>query len=166
MVLFNRFGLSPLAVAGTGLESVFQAAEDAAAQLANGAAAAGVIPGRRVDTTTASFERTEEGARLELIVPGFGPDDIELSIKRDAISVRGERGAEGEARHTFTRTFRTGFPIDVDRVEAKVEHGILTADLPRHESEAPRVVKIQGQSDQPRRIEARDADVASDQDDA
>lgn len=151
MVLFNRFGISPLAVSGTGLDSVFRAAEDVAAQMAGQFAnqVAPTVAKGYGELTRATVQRTEEGATLEVVVPGFGPDDIELSVKRDAVSVRGARGGDDEngPRHTFQRTWRLGFPIDTEAATAKVENGILTIGLPRHASENPRTIAIEGQTE-------------------
>lgn len=143
MVLFNRLGLSPMALGGAGIDTVFRAAEDMAAQFNGQAASTGYG-----ELTRATARTTESGVTLEVIVPGFGPDDVELTVKRDLVAIRGARGGDGESRPTdsFTKTWRVGFPIDADRVQARVERGILTIELPRHASESPRTIAIDGQS--------------------
>jgi len=145
MVLFNRLGLSPMALGGAGIDTVFRAAEDMAAQFANHSASG------YGELARATARTTEEGVTLEVVVPGFGPDDIELSVKRDVVAIRGARGGSDETGPTdrFTKTWRVGFPIDADSVKARVEHGIMTVDLPRHASESPRLIAIDGQTEKP-----------------
>ena len=160
MVLFNRFALSPLQ--GTGLDTLFRAAEEAAGRAAR--AGAQTTPFTRpfggADMTRAELVPTEAGAHLTLMAPGFGPDDIEISIKRDAITVTGNKERDGETTHTFTRSFRAPFPLDADAASATIEHGVLELDLPRHASAEPKIVKIAGATEKPREIDA-DAPEAS-----
>ena len=148
MVYFNRFGLTPLALSGTGLGTVLKTAEDVAAQMA-GQLATTIAPGVMAgygEFTRATVRATDEGAVLEVIAPGFGPDDLEISIKRNEVAVRGERGGDdGQPKHRFSRTWRLGFPIDVDTANATAENGVLSIELPRHASEQPRSLTVQGE---------------------
>lgn len=154
MVLFNRFALAPLQ--GTGLDTLFRAAEEAAGRAARAGSQA--TPFTRalggVDRTHAELVPTEEGALLTLMAPGFGPDDFEISVKRDTVTVTGKKERDGETKHSFQRTFRTPFPIDAEAAAAKVEHGVLELALPRHASAAPKMVKIAGASDKSLEIDA------------
>ena len=150
MVLFNRFSLAPIALGGApGVDSVFRAAGEVAhqfaGQLGGAAGPAGAAAGYG-EFTRATARTTDEGVTLEVIAPGFGPDDIELSVKRDEVSVQGARGAneDGRAAHRFARTWRLGFPIDAERATARVENGILTVELPRHASAQPRSINVEG----------------------
>ena len=152
MVLFNRIDLAPLH--GSGLDVAFRAAEDLASRVAGGLAAGSPLSAMNgLQMTEAKLEPTDEGALLTLIVPGFGPDDLDISIKREVVTVTGERGADPENKHTFRRVFKTPFPIDADAAVATVEHGILELRLPRHESETPKSVRIEGKSAAPKTLD-------------
>ena len=151
MVLFNRFSLAPIALgsAAPGVDSVFRAAGEVAHQFAGqlGVAAgpAGAAAGYG-EFTRATARTTDEGVTLEVLAPGFGPDDVELTVKRDEVTVQGARGEreDGRAAHRFARTWRLGFPIDAERASARVENGILTVVLPRHASAQPRSIAVEG----------------------
>lgn len=150
MVLFNRIDLAPLH--GTGLDVAFKAAEDIATRVAGGLLAGTPLAAATgTELTQSKIEPTDEGALLTLIVPGFGPDDLDISVKRELVTVKGERGAgdDPSKKHTFKRTFKTPFPIDAEAAVAKVEHGILELRLPRHASESPKSIRIEGKSDAP-----------------
>lgn len=145
MVLFNRIDLTPLH--GTGLDVALRAAEDFATRVADGMTAGSPIPGMNfADLTKAHLEATDAGARLTLVAPGFGPDDLDIEIKREMVTVRGQLGRDDEKGHRFERTFKTNFAIDADAASADVEHGILKVELPRHASESAKRVKINGQN--------------------
>ncbi len=163
MVLFNRLALAPLQ--GTGLDSLFRAAEEAATRAVQVGSQASPFtkPLGGVDMTSAELVPTETGAHLTLMAPGFGPDDIEISVKRDTVTVTGKKERDGETKHAFTRTFRTPFPIDADTAAAKVEHGVLELELPRHASAAPKIVKIAGASEAPLEIDTDAPEASSDE---
>jgi HSP20 family protein len=84
------------------------------------------------------IQRTDQGYRLEIPVPGFRPEDINVTVEDRQLIVEGR----SEPRR-FTRAVALPDAVDADRVEANVEHGLLTLTLPLH----PRV--------QPRRIEVK-----------
>jgi len=93
----------------------------------------------------ANLTATEDDAHLTLMAPGFGPDDIEVSVRRATVSVRGaRRNDEGDLLASFERTFRLPFPVDADAVTAKVENGVLELDLPRRADDRPRSIRIDG----------------------
>ncbi|MEM9799965.1 MAG: Hsp20/alpha crystallin family protein [Planctomycetota bacterium] len=115
---------------------------------------------RRGPDLAESFERranltaTDEGAHLTVLVPGFGPDDVEVRVQRTTVTVRGaaSTGDDGKARRSFERSFRLPFPVDVDEVSARVEHGVLDLELPRSGADRPRIVPIAGATEAPREI--------------
>ena len=151
MVLFNRIDLTPLH--GTGLDVALRAAEDLATRVADGMATGSPIPGLNLaDLTRAHLEPTDEGARLTVIAPGFGPNDLDIEIKREMVTVRGQLGEADGNGHKFERSYRTNFAIDADAASADVEHGILKVDLPRHASESAKRVRINGQNNEKDRV--------------
>jgi HSP20 family protein len=84
------------------------------------------------------IQRTENGYRLDVPVPGYKPEDINVTIEDRQLTVEGHND-----RRRFTRAVVLPDEIDADNVEANVENGLLTLNLPLH----PRV--------QPRRIEVK-----------
>ena len=96
----------------------------------------------------------EDGERFyaEAELPGFKLEDLELSVVGDSLTIKGERkieAPEGGVWHrrervsgTFTRTLEFGGPIEADRVEAVMAHGVLTVTLPKAEAVKPRKIQV------------------------
>ena len=79
----------------------------------------GAAPTLGVDVT-----RTETGYSVELPVPGFKSDQIEVTLEDGLLTVNGKN-----EKRTFTRTFTIPEDVDEERIEANVEHGMLTLTL-------------------------------------
>ena len=95
----------------------------------------------------------EDGAMVTAELPGIEPDDIDISVVGETLTVRGSRTAEelpeGAAYHRrerghgrFSRTFQLPFPIATDDVDASFANGVLTIMLPRHEADKPRRIEV------------------------
>ena len=94
-----------------------------------------------------------DGAILAAEVPGIAPESLDITIRRDTVTVRGTRpeqpAEEGAAwiRHermhgAFARTITLPFPVDPDESSAKFERGIVILTLPRPESDKPHRIKV------------------------
>jgi HSP20 family protein len=95
----------------------------------------------------------EDGAVVTAELPGVVPDDIDISVVGDTLTLKGSRQPdemeeEGtyhrrERRHgTFTRAFQLPFQIKPDRVEATFGDGVLQIALPRAEEDKPKKISI------------------------
>jgi HSP20 family protein len=98
----------------------------------------------------------ENSATVTAEVPGLAPEDIEISVVNDALTLKGERRpeplAEGESLHRqergfgqFSRTIQLPFRVDADKVEAVFKRGILSITLPRTEQDRPRKISVRGE---------------------
>lgn len=97
--------------------------------------------------------RGENDYRISMAVAGFADEDLNIEVKENAVTVRGERGEKSEEteflhRGIATRTFERRFQL-ADHVEVKganLENGLLHIDLVREVPEAmkPRTVEING----------------------
>ena len=81
--------------------------------------------------------RTENGWSVEIPVAGYRPDQIELVVKDDVLTV----SAKSEKR-AFTRSLRLPQEVDAQNIGATVEYGILTLSLQRHPDAEPRKIEI------------------------
>ncbi len=90
----------------------------------------------RHDTPPANIARHEEKLVLDILVPGFTKDDLEVSIKGDLLTVKGHKPQRVEetgveyvveefAMDGFERKFKLSKEVSTDEIEAKCEHGIL-----------------------------------------
>jgi len=85
-------------------------------------------------------------------LPGVKKEDLNVKVQGKYLELSGERKAdvpEGfEKRrierdvNSFTRSFTLPYDIDVDKVEAKLENGLLTLTLPKAESAQPKQITI------------------------
>ena len=98
----------------------------------------------------------QEQGLLTAELPGIDPDKLEITVKDDAVTVRGNRQAEtlkkGETwvrrergEGAFARTFRLPFQVDADKVKADYQKGILQLTLPRAEEDKPRQIKVKAE---------------------
>ena len=113
-----------------------------------------------------NIERTGENAyRISIAVAGFTQDDLNIEVKENALTVRGERKPEGEkkaevlyqgiAARTFERRFQLADHVQV--TGAELANGLLHVDLVREipEAKKPRQIAINGRG--PHTIETRKA---------
>jgi HSP20 family protein len=85
-------------------------------------------------------------------LPGVDVDSVEVTVEKNVLTVKGERSfppAEGDeilvserAQGSFGRQLFLGEGLDVDRIEARYEHGVLTLTIPVAEQAKPRKVAI------------------------
>jgi len=96
---------------------------------------------------------TEDEEIVTAQLPGVNPDDIELSIVNDVLTISGERvGAEAndEMRYhrreringKFSRSIQLAFAVAADKVAAGYENGVLKVTLPRAEADKPRKITV------------------------
>ena len=91
----------------------------------------------RVDTaeTDAAYEVTAE-------LPGVEEKDVKISIENDVLSISGEKKSEREEKKkdyvlsersygSFKRAFTLPDNVDVEKIAAKYEKGVLKVTLPK-----------------------------------
>ena len=85
---------------------------------------------------------TDQEVRVEADLPGLEAQDVDLSVSRNVLSIRGEKKHEREERgETFYRSeraygsFERSIPlpqgIDTEQVDASFEKGVLTITFPK-----------------------------------
>lgn len=96
---------------------------------------------------------SEESAVVTAELPGLSPEDIDISVVNDILTLRGlrqpEQLSDGETLHRqergfgqFTRTIQLPFRVDADKVSATFKKGILSISLPRTEQDKPRKIAV------------------------
>lgn len=95
----------------------------------------------------------QEGAVITAELPGVNPEDIDISVVGETLTLTGSRQPEelkeGEKYHRrergygkFTRTFQLPFPVEATKVEAIFEKGVLHISLPRAEADKPKKISV------------------------
>ena len=98
---------------------------------------------------------TENEFVVKASLPGVKPDDVQITVHGDTLTIRGESKVEeekkGEHWHirerrsgVFQRSLSLSAPVDSDKAQADFEHGVLTLTLPKSESAKPRQIKVGG----------------------
>jgi HSP20 family protein len=114
------------------------------------------------------FEEAEEEAQLTVdvfqtpseiviktMVAGVKPEDLDVSITRDMVTIHGERGedrtvAGDDYIHrelywgSFSRTINLPEEIDVDGAEAVEKHGMLILRMPKLDKNRQTKLKVKG----------------------
>jgi HSP20 family protein len=84
-----------------------------------------------------NIERTDEGYRIEMPVAGFRPEDINITVEDRQLVVEGRND-----RRRFTRAIVLPEEIDADKIDARVDNGLLTLMLPLHQKMQPRRIAV------------------------
>ena len=93
---------------------------------------------------------------VEAELPGVELKDLEIHVTGgNELTLKGERrpvAPEGGVWHrqerafgAFTRTLTLPFAVDPDKVEARLENGVLTIQLAKHESAKPRKIAVKAE---------------------
>jgi HSP20 family protein len=96
---------------------------------------------------------TDEELVVKASLPGIKPEDVDVSIHGDTLSIKGEFKAEEETKKSsyhrqerrfgsFHRAFTLPTEIDSDKAGAVFEHGVLTLTMPKAEAARPRTIKV------------------------
>ena len=97
---------------------------------------------------------------IKAALPGIAPEDVDIAIDGDTLTITGEFKAdqeEGDRQYhrrelyvgTFERALRLPERFQSEKAEAVFEHGILTLMIPKVEQAEVKHIKVQ-----PRMIEA------------
>jgi len=97
----------------------------------------------------------EENDRFVLFadLPGIDPNDIELSMDKGILTIKGERSSETseqterfsriERRYgTFHRRFALPDSADPEGIQARGRHGVLEITIPKRPQMAPRRIQV------------------------
>ena len=96
-----------------------------------------------------------EGDRfvLEFDLPGVSRDSIDLDVERNVLTVRAERVARNgdwemlateRPRGVFSRQLVLGDNLDLEKIEASYDGGVLRLTVPVAEKAKPRKIEITG----------------------
>jgi HSP20 family protein len=102
--------------------------------------------------TGANLFETGEGFILQVPMAGAHPDDVEITVQQDTlslkwrVSVQAPEGAaalwQGFQSGQYQQSFTLPSPINADRAEASYQDGVLTLHLPKAEHAKARTVKV------------------------
>ncbi len=96
---------------------------------------------------------TENELVMSAEIPGIDEKDIEIKLEDNTLTLKGERKFEKETRQenyhriersygSFYRAFTLPNSVNLDKIHAEHENGILKITLPKRQELKPRNVKI------------------------
>lgn len=84
-------------------------------------------------------------------MPGVKPEDVEITLEGDTLTIKGERRPPLEnvdyvlqerPYGKFLRTLNINIPVDANKAEAKYENGMLILTIPKAEAVKPRTIQV------------------------
>lgn len=102
---------------------------------------------------TVDVFQDDENIIVQSTIAGVSPDDLDVSITNDMVTIRGERRQQYDVDHedyfyqecywgTFSRSIILPVEIDADRAEAKIKNGVLTIRIPKANTAVTRKLKV------------------------
>lgn len=96
---------------------------------------------------------TDGTLKVEVPLPGIKPEEVEVTISGNALTIKGERRAKEEVkeenyyRHevrygAFARSVSLPTDVDTSKVEARFEDGVLTVTLPKTAEAQPKRIEV------------------------
>jgi HSP20 family protein len=97
--------------------------------------------------------QTDDDVVVKAAIPGTKPEEVDISITGDILTIKGEHKEEQEVkeedylrkeRHygSFNRSIQIPVSVESDKAEAVFEDGVLTLTLPKAEEEKPKQIKV------------------------
>lgn len=83
------------------------------------------------------IDETDNQYSLSLELPGFKQSDVEVNLENGLLSVKASRG---ERSYRQSVTIPCG--VDSDKIEARLEDGVLSISLPKSQLAKPRKIAI------------------------
>jgi HSP20 family protein len=99
----------------------------------------------------ASVIEDGDGYLLQVEMPGVNKEGLEISTEGNELTITGRRSLptmdgtllhHESRREDFRRTFELDPSIDINKINARIEQGLLTVTLPKAEHVKPRKITV------------------------
>jgi HSP20 family protein len=91
---------------------------------------------------------TAEGYQLLVDLPGIDPADVDITVDKNLLSIRGSRTNSPDLKEkgykrrervvgSFSRQFTLSDSADSENINAKSNHGVLEINIPKHTKSPP-----------------------------
>lgn len=113
----------------------------------------GLAPSEGVATLALDLFETDDDVTVRASIPGVKPEDIDISITGDVLTIKGETSEEKEEEAgnyhmrerrygAFQRSLSLPTLVKADKAQAAFENGVLTLTLPKIEEAKPKTIQI------------------------
>ncbi len=97
--------------------------------------------------------QTDNDVVVEASIPGIDPDDINISVAGEVLTIKGEVKNETESKNTdyhikerrygsFSRSISLPTQVVADKANAEFKNGILKLTLPKAEEVKPKTITV------------------------
>ena len=97
---------------------------------------------------------TSDSLQVKVELPGVKKDEVEISLKDDLLTIKGEKKEEKEEKDenryyversygAFSRTLTLPTQVKFDEIKAVFENGVLEITIPKAEEEKAREIKVE-----------------------
>lgn len=99
------------------------------------------------------IKESAEAVVVKAEIPGIEAQDINISVTGDVLTIKGEKKSEREEKEenyhlversygSFSRSMALPAAVDLDKIEAKYDKGVLTVTCPKKEGVKPKAIEI------------------------
>lgn len=101
------------------------------------------------------IEELDDKFKIEMDLPGCTKDQVKIKLDNGLLEVSANKEESAETNtekkyirkerrvSSVSRSFRVGSGVSEDEITAKMEHGVLTIEVPKKEKEADTFIPIQ-----------------------
>jgi len=101
--------------------------------------------------------QTDDAFVVKGTLAGVKPEDVDISISGDTLTIRGETREDKETKEedyilrehrygSFSRTVNLPGVVNTDKAEANFEDGVLTLTIPKSEEKKPKQIKVKAKA--------------------
>jgi HSP20 family protein len=99
------------------------------------------------------LSETAEGYLVEAALPGLKPEDVEITVENNVLTIKGETRQEVDDKQrnfhrverrfgSFQRTVGLPTTVKADRIQASLTNGVLRLEIPKAEEVKPRKISV------------------------
>src|ERR671915_548611 len=116
---------------------------------------ASTTEGQEMETWAVPLDMVQHGDNfiIRASLPGVNPDNIDVSIEDNVLTIRGQSAHESEHKEgnylmqerrsgSFYRALRLPDTVDTDQAHPFYEHGVLSITIPKVESKKAKQLKV------------------------
>ncbi len=96
---------------------------------------------------------TEHELVVKADVPDVNPEDLDIRVENNILTIRGERKFEAKVNEenylrveraygSFSRSFSLANSVKSDAIKADYQNGVLTLSIPKREEAKPKQIKV------------------------
>ena len=111
---------------------------------------------------------TDDEVTVKASLPGVQPDDVEISVTGNKLTIKGKSSEESEEtgstyhrqelrRGAFYRALRLPSRVDADQADATFENGVLSLRLPKAADVRPKVIEVKAKTGKAKAVTAGSA---------